>query len=65
MDRRDFLKLLSASVAVAAAPKFIFDYGKNLYKAQTIESFECEIKLELYGLPVSLEDYFEFYRGDQ
>lgn len=32
MLRRDFLKLFAASGLVATAPKFIFDYGANLYK---------------------------------
>lgn len=32
MNRRDFLKALGIGVTVAAAPKFIFDIGANLYK---------------------------------
>lgn len=32
MNRRHFLKLLSASAASIAAPKLIFDMGANLYK---------------------------------
>ncbi len=32
MNRRHFLKLLSASAASVAAPRLIFDMGANLYK---------------------------------
>lgn len=35
MLRRAFLQKLLAGAAVAAAPKFIFDMGANLYKAET------------------------------
>ncbi len=35
MDRRQFLRGLFGTVAVAAAPKFIFDMGANLYKKET------------------------------
>lgn len=37
MNRREFLQKLLAAGAVVAAPKFIFDYGANLYKQKTVD----------------------------
>lgn len=35
MDRRNFLRMLGATAVVAAAPKFIFDMGANLYRRES------------------------------
>lgn len=36
MNRRDFLKLLGLGAVTVATPKFIFDYGANLYTREPI-----------------------------
>lgn len=36
LDRRKFLKMLGIAGLTAAAPKFIFDMGANLYKPKSI-----------------------------
>ena len=37
MNRRDFLRKMLCAAGVAAAPKFIFDMGANLYKTAPLE----------------------------
>ena len=45
MNRRDFLRKMLCAAGVAAAPKFIFDMGANLYKRElTIADFQYDIK---------------------
>jgi hypothetical protein len=58
MNRRDFLKLLSIGAAFVAAPKLIFDMGKNSHiytpKESTLYGCDGEVKL-VYN------DMFETY----
>ena len=49
MNRRDFLKGLLEVTAAAAAPKFIFDMGANLYRTDPILSLD--LPLNPYNYP--------------
>lgn len=46
MDRRKFLQLLGGAAVVAAAPKFIFDYGKNLHVPAPVEWVSADLHID-------------------
>jgi hypothetical protein len=46
MNRRAFLQLLAGGVALAATPKFIFDYGKNLHVPAPVEWVSADLDID-------------------
>ncbi|WP_288985297.1 twin-arginine translocation signal domain-containing protein [uncultured Flavobacterium sp.] len=49
MLRRDFLKLLGLGAVTVATPKFIFDYGANLYKRESLIEIPDDDEMLHYG----------------
>lgn len=60
MDRRHFLTSLLAAGAVAAAPKFIFDMGANLWKNSDRTLYKSYDPNWIYGInPAYVNAHFQ------
>lgn len=64
MNRRDFLKLLGLGAVTVATPKFIFDYGANLYKRESLIEIPDEDEMLYYAdsFRYDLATYGNFFK---